>query len=139
MSLNSWNPWNEPAHQLARTVAWIRQFKSRGAIAVHFQDEAVLPRAIESGPIIIGIFSNEPVFANPKGQLMVACVRRELKENGLEELAFGFSEDLGTWAMMLAASDEHETKVGRDFHRELLLIELENMLWKARNRVYQCA
>lgn len=137
MSWNPWNPWNEPAQQLASSAAWVRNEKSRGAIAVHFQDDGVPPRRFETGPIILGIFSNERVLANPQGQLMVACVRRRLAEIGLEELAFGFSEDLGTWAMLLAAGDEHQTKVGRDFHRELLLIELESMLWHARNSIYR--
>lgn len=138
MSRSAWNPWNEPAQRLARSAACVRQHKLHGAIAVHFQDDGDVP-ALESGPIILGIFSNEDLLANPRGRLVLTCVRRELREYGLEELAFGFSEDLGTWAMMLAASDEHETKLGRDFHREMLLIELEDLLCKIRNCASQYA
>lgn len=137
MSWNPWNPWNGPAQQLASTAAWVREQKSRGAIAVHLQNDAGPgSSSFEVGPIILGIFSSERVLADTQGQLMLACIRRELEQTGFEELAFGFSEDLGTWAMLVSTGDEHETQAGRDFHRELLLLDLEKMLWRARRNIY---
>lgn len=123
------NPWIQPAQQLARTAAWIRQLKSRGAVPVRLQGEDDVP--MEAGPLIVGIFSSDQVLASIHGRFIVAFVRQELEKAGLEELAFGFSEDFGSWAMLISASDEHQTQVGRYLHRELLLLDLERILCNA--------
>lgn len=132
-----WNPWSEPAQQLASTAAWVRNIRSRGAIPVRFQvDESDCPM-IDDGPVILGIFGSESVLSDIHGQLMVTLVRRDLERAGLEELAVGFSEDLGTWAMLVAANDHHQTEAGRSMHRELLVLELEEILGKAWRTVYE--
>jgi hypothetical protein len=123
--------WDETAKGLAGFVHNFRVLVERGAIPLRFRDDAASIREEARSPLVVGVFGNDN-DQGPSAGREVELIRDELKGAALEELGFGLNEDGSSWAMVIGAGkDRFQTVAGKVFHRELLQIFLEDLVWRA--------
>jgi hypothetical protein len=128
--------WNQAASEFAQELGRYRLCLERGAVSFRFLDEATLHlRSVLDCPLVIGIFGNDHDNYAGRDQLAereVNQLRDRLKVEAVQELGFGISEDGGTWALLVRANaDPYQTAAGREFHKELLRLSLERVVWEA--------
>jgi hypothetical protein len=128
--------WNETAKEFAQHMAQYRVLVKRGAVPFRFLDETTQPgKILDDAPLVIGMFGNadfDAATAGASGSLELDQVRHLLRDEAVEELGFGISNDGFTWALLYGADKgPYETTAGQEFHRELLKSFLEDVAWEA--------
>jgi hypothetical protein len=129
------NDWNETAKEFAEHMSQYRVLVKRGAVPFRFLDETTQPGQLVDGPLVIGMFGNadsDAATGDPLSPLELDEVRERLRDQAVEELGFGVSDDGVTWALLFGADKgPYDTTAGKEFQKEMLKSFLEDVVWDA--------
>ena len=100
----------------------------------HVHRAALLVRCARDGSVVAAVFGNDDFARNRAARKEVDLVRQQLKEAGVEELAFGLSQDAFSWALLVKVDNEgFQTIAGKTFRTEMLRACLDDAVWTAWN------
>lgn len=93
---------------------------------------ALLVRSSKDGTVLAAIFGNDDYARNSTARREVELVRQQLRDAGVQEMAFGLSPDGYSWALLVKAENQGlQTKVGQAFRTEMLRAYLDDAVWAA--------
>jgi hypothetical protein len=88
---------------------------------------ALLVRCTRDGNLVAAVFGNDGYGSNPNARREVELVRQQIREAGVQELAFGLSLDGHTWALLVKADTQGlQTETGKLFRTEMLRAALDD-------------
>jgi len=90
-------------------------------------------------PGVVAIFGNDGYLQEERTRNEVDIVRKKLQDARLKEVGFGIDSVEGgyTWALLFEVrGEEYQTKVGRKFHRVMLINWSFDLVWDAWSVAY---
>lgn len=115
--------WDEFAGELTVHVRRHWQSLHRGAVLMPCIDEAAT---------FALVFANNEGAAPEAVHQEVDLIRQRVRDEDMEDLGFGLSDDGCTWTLVIRIQTQLcQTEVGRVLQRELLKIRLEEAVQKA--------
>jgi hypothetical protein len=93
---------------------------------------AVLMPCLDESALFALVFANNDHAAPSAAQLEVDTIRQLLREEDMEDLGYGVSQDGRTWTILVRIQGQaYATESGRILQRELLKVRLEEAVQKA--------
>jgi hypothetical protein len=105
---------------LAVTARMNTSIPQRGALIIEDQDEE---------PVAAAIFGKDDYESDGRTRLEVDYLRQQLRDRGVEELAFGLSPDGFAWVLLVRSHEcRYRTLVGKAFQMEMFKYFLDDLV-----------